>query len=135
MRRALTLTFFLALATLVGAGEETRFTFPRSAPEAQGISSAAILGFVEEAEQKLNALHSFMLVRHGQVVAEGWWGPYAAEEPHMLFSLSKSFTSTAVGLAVADGKLKVDDPVLGSFRRRRRPSRARTSRRCACAIC
>ena len=56
-----------------------------------------------------------MLVRHGQVVAEGWWGPYAADEPHMLFSLSKSFTSTAVGLAVADGKLKVDDPVLGFF--------------------
>jgi len=51
-----------------------------------------------------------MLVRHGQVVAEGWWGPYAADERHMLFSLSKSFTSTAVGLAVADGKLNVDDP-------------------------
>ena len=50
-----------------------------------------------------------MLVRHGQVVAEGWWKPYAADEPHMLYSLSKSFTSTAVGLAVAEGKLKVDD--------------------------
>ncbi len=56
-----------------------------------------------------------MLVRHGQVVAEGWWAPYAADEPHMLYSLSKSFTSTAVGLAVAEGKLKVDDPVLSFF--------------------
>ncbi len=91
------------------------FAFPRSAPEAQGISSSAILAFVEEAEQKLDALHSIMIVRHGQVVAEGWWGPYAADEPHMMFSLSKSFTSTAVGLAVAEGKLKVDDPVLGFF--------------------
>jgi CubicO group peptidase (beta-lactamase class C family) len=90
-------------------------TLPRGTPEAQGISSSAILGFLEEAEQKIDALHSFMLVRHGQVVAEGWWDPYAASEPHMLFSLSKSFTSTAVGLAIADGKLTVDDPVLGFF--------------------
>jgi CubicO group peptidase (beta-lactamase class C family) len=56
-----------------------------------------------------------MLLRHGQVVAEGWWGPYAADEPHMMFSLSKSFTSTAVGLAVSEGKLKVEDPVLQFF--------------------
>jgi CubicO group peptidase (beta-lactamase class C family) len=91
------------------------FTLPRSAPETEGVSSSAILEFIQEAEQKLDALHSFMLVRHGKVVAEGWWSPYAAGEPHMLFSLSKSFTSTAVGLAVADGKLTVDDPVLKFF--------------------
>ncbi len=115
MRRIHALALLLTITAAAGAVEETPFTFPRSAPEAQGISSSAILGFVDEAEQKLDALHSFMLVRHGQVVAEGWWGPYAADEPHMLFSLSKSFTSTAVGLAVADGKLKVDDPVLGFF--------------------
>ena len=79
-------------------------TLPRTSPEAQGISSTAILGFIEEAEQKIDALHSVMLVRHGQVVAEGWWAPYAAQEPHMLFSLSKSFTSTAVGLAARRGE-------------------------------
>jgi CubicO group peptidase (beta-lactamase class C family) len=90
-------------------------TLPRSAPEAEGISSAAIQAFVEEAEQKLNALHSLMIVRHGKVVAEGWWAPYAAAEPHQMFSLSKSFTSTAVGLAVAEGKLHVNDPVLKFF--------------------
>ena len=56
-----------------------------------------------------------MLVRHGQVVAEGWWAPYAADTPHELYSLSKSFTSTAVGLAIAEGKLSVDDEVLKFF--------------------
>jgi CubicO group peptidase (beta-lactamase class C family) len=115
MRRLCTLTFLLSLAAVAAARTDSPVKLPRSAPEAQGISSAAILGFVEEAEQKLDALHSFMLVRHGQVVAEGWWKPYAAEEPHMLFSLSKSFTSTAVGLAIADGKLTLDDPVLKFF--------------------
>jgi CubicO group peptidase (beta-lactamase class C family) len=57
-----------------------------------------------------------MLVRHGQVVAEGWWAPYASESPHSLYSLSKSFTSTAVGLAVAEGKLSLDDEMLKLFR-------------------
>ena len=56
-----------------------------------------------------------MLVRHGHVVAEGWWSPYQAESPHALYSLSKSFTSTAVGLAIAEGKLSLDDEVLKFF--------------------
>jgi len=60
-------------------------------------------------------LHSFMVVRHGSVVAEGWWAPYAAEFRHGLYSLSKSFTSTAVGLAVAEGKLSVEDKVVSFF--------------------
>src|SRR6476660_18746 len=85
---------------------------PRSSPEAQGVSSPAVLAFIEAADKDIDSLHSFMLVRHGHVVAEGWWAPYAAETPHMLFSLSKSFTSTAVGLAAAEGKLSIDDPVL-----------------------
>jgi CubicO group peptidase (beta-lactamase class C family) len=105
----------LWLATGGHASPDAAFTFPRSTPEAQGVSSAALLRFVDEAEQNVDALHSVMVVRHGQVVAEGWWKPYAADEPHMLFSLSKSFTSTAVGLAIADGKLKLDDPILQFF--------------------
>jgi CubicO group peptidase (beta-lactamase class C family) len=108
------LTACLAAGTLRAASDPAP-ALPRSAPEAQGLSSTAILAFVEEAEQKLDALHSLMIVRHGKVVAEGWWKPYAADEPHMMFSLSKSFTSTAVGLAIAEGKLSVDDPVLKFF--------------------
>lgn len=88
---------------------------PRSAPEAQGMSSEKVLAFVDEADQRLDALHSFMLLRHGQVVAEGWWAPYNRESRHSLFSLSKSFTSTAVGIAIAEGKLRLDDPVVKFF--------------------
>ena len=87
---------------------------PRSTPEAQGISSQAIHDFVETAD-KINTLHSFMIVRHGQVIAEGWWKPEAADKPHVLASLSKSFNSTAVGLAIEDRKLSLDDPVLKFF--------------------
>jgi len=56
-----------------------------------------------------------MIVRHGHVIAQGWWKPEAAGKPHILNSLSKSFNSTAIGLAIADGKLNLDDPVLKFF--------------------
>ncbi|UCD52044.1 MAG: serine hydrolase, partial [Phycisphaerales bacterium] len=88
---------------------------PRSTPEAQGVSSSAVLEFIDAADRDIDALHSFMLLRHGHVIAEGWWAPYNAASPHMLYSLSKSFTSTAVGLAIAEGKLSLDDQVLKFF--------------------
>lgn len=108
-------SFALAAAVLGSLHSFAASSLPRSTPEAQGISSAAILSFVDEADHKLDSLHSVMIVRHGHVVAEGWWAPYAAGTRHELYSLSKSFTSTAVGLAVAEGKLSVDDPVLKFF--------------------
>src|SRR3954468_5177981 len=90
-------------------------SLPRSTPEEQGVSSAEVRAYIEAADQKVNTMHSFMLLRHGHVVAEGWWKPEAADKPHVMHSLSKSFTSTAVGLAVANGKLSIDDPVLKFF--------------------
>ncbi len=99
----------------IGASAFAAANLPRSAPEVQGVSSQAVLGFVAAAEQKIDALHSVMLVRRGHVVAEGWWAPYTAADRHQMYSLSKSFTSTAVGLAIADGKLKLEDTVLSFF--------------------
>jgi CubicO group peptidase (beta-lactamase class C family) len=115
MRIVQTVIWCLLAGAWMSAAETPSRRLPRSTPEAQGISSAAILGFIESAEARINALHSFMLLRHGQVVAEGWWSPHAAGEEHVLASLSKSFTSTAVGLAVAEGRLGIDDPVLRFF--------------------
>jgi CubicO group peptidase (beta-lactamase class C family) len=93
----------------------TSRSLPRSTPERQGISSADLLDFVDTADQQIDTMNSFMLIRHGSVVAEGWWGPYDAETPHILYSLSKSFTSTAVGLAISEGKMSLDDEVLKFF--------------------
>jgi CubicO group peptidase (beta-lactamase class C family) len=111
---ALALVALLASAS-PAAEPATGVALPRSTPEQQGISSSAILGFLEAADTNVDAMHSFMLVRHGHVVAEGWWSPYDAKTPHVLYSLSKSFTSTAVGLAIAEGKLSLDDEVLKMF--------------------
>lgn len=112
--RRLPLVLALLLAAALSAHAASK-SLPRSTPEAQGISSAAIRAYVEAADQTIHTMHSFMLVRHGQVVAEGWWKPESAEKPHVMWSLSKSFDATAVGLAVAEGKLNLDDPVLKFF--------------------
>jgi len=114
MRSILTCTV-AAIFTAVQVALGGIASLPRSTPESQGVSSAKVREFVEAANQQVDTMHSFMLIRHGHVVAEGWWKPESADKPHVMHSLSKSFTSTAVGLAVAEGKLSVDDPVLKFF--------------------
>lgn len=86
-------------------------TLPRSAPETQGVDSGGLADLVQ-ALADLPELHSLMVLRHGHVVAEAWAHPYGPDMPHELFSLSKSFTSTAVGLAAGEGLLDVDDLLL-----------------------
>ncbi len=87
---------------------------PRSTPEAEGVSSSAVLAFFRALDE-LDSIHSFMIMRHGRVIAEAWKKPYAPELPHMLFSLSKSFTSCAVGFACAEGKLSLDTLLVELF--------------------
>jgi len=88
---------------------------PRSTPEAEGVASDGILAFLDAMAAHQHELHSFMLVRHGRVVAEGWWAPYGPRLNHALYSLSKSFTSTAVGFAVTEGRFTVEDKVSSFF--------------------
>ena len=112
--RVLTLLLAAACIPAPAAG------LPRAAPESQGVASADLLAFVAALDAagdaaQADGIHSLMVVRHGHVVAEGWWAPYTPERRHQLYSLSKSFTSTAVGIAAAEGRLRVDDPVLPFF--------------------
>lgn len=90
-------------------------SLPRSTPQSQGVSSTAVLNFLDDTAKKGLELHSFMLVRHGQVIAEGWWNPYRPDLRHSLFSLSKSFTATAIGIAVEEGLFRVSDRVIDFF--------------------
>ncbi|WP_172197648.1 serine hydrolase domain-containing protein [Saccharibacillus qingshengii] len=84
---------------------------PRSRPEALGIDPRGISAFLDAVAADKFDLRSFMLLRHGAVAAEGWWAPHAPEDRHALYSVSKSFTSTAVGLAVEEGRLTAEDKV------------------------
>ncbi len=88
---------------------------PRSTPEQQGISSVALLALIDSLEGRGLEPHSLMVLRHGRVIAEGWWTPYHRDGVQLLYSLSKSFTSTAAGLAVAEGRLALDDRLSAVF--------------------
>ena len=89
---------------------------PRSTPAEQDVEAAGVLALLDALEAADGIeMHSLMVLRHGTVVAEGWWSPYTRERPHLLYSLSKSFTSTAAGFAVAEGLLDLDDTVLSHF--------------------
>lgn len=93
-------------------------SLPYSTPEAQGIPSTAILAMLKALEPRLadhGSIHAFQLIRHGHIVAEGGWAPYNPHKPHMLFSVTKSITGTAAGMAIAEGLFALDDPVTSYF--------------------
>jgi CubicO group peptidase (beta-lactamase class C family) len=88
----------------------------RSAPEAEGVSPRAIVNFLNAVKEEKHEMHSFMLLKNGKVICERWWAPYEPQSRHMLFSLSKSFTSTAIGFALNEGLLTVDTPLADTFK-------------------
>jgi CubicO group peptidase (beta-lactamase class C family) len=89
---------------------------PHSTPSAEGVDPAGIEAFLDVIDRSPQLeLHSLIVLRHGKVLAEGWWEPFAADRVHLLYSLSKSFTVTAAGFAVAEGLLDLDATVLSYF--------------------
>ncbi len=88
---------------------------PRSIPESEGVSSSGIIDFLNAIDTGRQEIHSFMFLRHGKVIAEGWWDPYGPGYKHVMFSASKTFTATAVGLAVSENRLKLTDKVISFF--------------------
>jgi CubicO group peptidase (beta-lactamase class C family) len=97
------------------ADKQVSKSLPRSVPEAEGVSSRDIITFLDSVEVRKHEFHSFMFLRHGKVIAEGWWNPYRPDLKHTLYSASKSFTCTAIGLAVKGKKLSIDDKVISFF--------------------
>lgn len=102
------------VAAVLALPDGARGGLPRSDPGPQGVAVAGLVDLIDALDRH-DGLHGVVVVRHGHVVAEGWWAPYDGATPHALYSLSKSFTATAVGLAVAEGKLSVADRVTSFF--------------------
>lgn len=86
-----------------------------ASPESLGIPSSAIAGFLEHIEREQICLHGFLLLRNGQLAAEGYWTPYSQNSMHRMYSVSKSFVSLAIGLMIDEGKIRLDDQVVQFF--------------------
>lgn len=95
------------------SGDQTGpMPLPTSTPSAEGVDALGLLALVDALEAGDHDPHSLLVARHGKVIARGWWAPYAPQHVQLVYSLSKSFTATAVGLLVGEGRLSLDQPVL-----------------------
>lgn len=95
--------------------ERTMSIQKRSTPEAQGIPSRAIKRFIEKMDEYQIPMHSFLAARHGYLVSETYYAPYGKDVLHRMFSVTKSYTSLAVGLLEAEGKISLQDKICDYF--------------------
>ena len=115
------LLFLIALTSIVVSGckeEKEVIDLPRTETPAE--VTAAVDSFVHATQTRPVApdsitLHSIMILKHGEVVFEKWFNGQSAEMPHVMHSVSKTFTATAVGLAISEGKLQLTDSVVSFF--------------------
>ena len=115
------LLFLMALIMVVVSGCQEKkdvINLPRTVAPAEVV--AAVDSFEQATLTRPVApdsitLHSIMIVKHGQVVFEKWFNGQTAETPHVMFSVSKTFTAIAVGLAINEGKLQLTDKVVNFF--------------------
>ncbi|MDR0797032.1 MAG: serine hydrolase [Tannerella sp.] len=88
---------------------------PRSTPQAEKVNRRGVSEFLQAIRSAELDLHSLMIVRNGKVVTEQWFGDNAPDKLHAMYSVSKTFTATAIGFAVSENRLKVTDKVASFF--------------------
>ncbi len=90
----------------------------RTSPESMGVSSQSILKYLQALEQAGCCMHGFCIIRHNQVIAEGYYKPFGPEKRHRMYSSSKSMTAIATGLLQDEGKISLDDSICDYFKDR-----------------
>ena len=96
-------------------GDNKKCELKSNIPENLGISSSAILKFVNHLESRKLCLHSFMILRGGEIAAEGYYPPFAPDTLHRMYSTSKTFVAVAIGMLIDEKKLKLENKVADFF--------------------
>lgn len=111
----------LLMAATVALAARAFALMEPATPESQGVPSQAVLDWIDACERTFNGgdsglVHGFVIVRHGKTIAEGSWKPFdTLNRPHELWSHSKSFTSTAIGFLVDEGRIDLDERLVDIF--------------------
>lgn len=84
-------------------------------PEKAGISSKYVLKFIKALDKNNLCTHSFIMAKGDSIFAEGYYAPFHKGFKHRMYSISKSFVCIAVGLAIEDGLLSLDDKMVNFF--------------------
>lgn len=126
MRRSVIAVSGLALVTAVALG---LVLWPRPAiapssgngawrietPEQQGLDSGKVADAVQAIHERNLNIHSLTVVRRGATVLDAYFYPYDGSTPHDMASVTKSVTTSLIGIAVDQGKLRLDDRALSFF--------------------
>ncbi len=89
--------------------------FNAVSPESVGISSEAVLDFVEYLESCNLSMHSILMMRGNALFAEMYYAPFDQDKTHRMYSVTKSFVSVAIGLLEEDGLISLDDCIVDYF--------------------
>jgi CubicO group peptidase (beta-lactamase class C family) len=87
----------------------------RGEPRESGVNAASVAAFLDDAAAAGLDIHGLMLHRGGRVVAEGWRWPYRADRPRIMHSATKSVLACAIGMALEEGRLRLQDKVISFF--------------------
>ena len=109
------LTFLLLVAVCGGCNSDPANVLSNATPESQGVPSEAIIAFMDDLARNNLNMHSFMLIRNGKTLAECYWPFFSADKKHRMYSVSKSFTSAAIGMMIDEGRISLDDKVADFF--------------------
>lgn len=89
--------------------------FPVATPESVGLSSAVLRDILSDFHTTDNDFHSMLVMRHGKLVFEHYFDPYHAEDPHSMYSVSKTIAAMCIGIAQGKGMLNINDRVVSFF--------------------
>ena len=81
-------------------------------PERAGISSEKVLRFFQNLESYEMPLHSAILSKGDEIYAESYYAPFHEKFLHRMYSVSKTFVAVAIGAAVTEGLITLDDAII-----------------------
>lgn len=84
-------------------------------PEQVGVSSTDIKRYIDILEENQISTHNMIMMRGEQIFFEKYWEPFYPEYLHRMYSVTKSVVSLAIGFAMQDGLLHLDDPIVSYF--------------------
>ncbi len=108
------LVFAICITSILSVHGQSK-ALPRSTPQAEKVDPKGIANYLDAVKQHNQELHSLMILRHGKVVYEQWFGENSSQQPHAMHSVSKTFTALAIGFCVAENRFKVTDKVISFF--------------------
>jgi len=89
--------------------------FENATPESVGVSSCAVLELIKTFDKYRLVTHSIIMARGNKIFARCNYKPFDDVFQHRMYSVSKSFVSVAVGLAMTEGLLRLDDKITDYF--------------------